>query len=189
MTVTRPPSVPHPALVAGLVAITPACGFVNADGRDRPRRRRRRHLRQLCRPEVQVRLDDSLDVVAVHLVGGIVGALLDRLPGHRHRRPGVIPGGAINGLFYGGGLRPARPPGRGCPGHGLATACSARRSSACAIKYTIGLRITEEQEVEGMDIALHAETAYDSMRCRLAPVPCAALGSRGHVERTVEADV
>ena len=56
--------------VAGLVAVTPACGIVDPVGAiligTSPGR-----LRARRRAEVQVRLDDSLDVVAVHLVGGL----------------------------------------------------------------------------------------------------------------------
>ena len=101
--------------------------------------------------------DDSLDVVGVHLVGGLVGTIADRPVRPRPRRAG-----GIDGLFYGGGLD-ARSATRRC-GALFADRLVRRRSprsSRLAIKYTIGWRIDEEDEVEGIDFAEHGETAYD----------------------------
>ena len=99
-------------------------------------------------------LDDSLDVVGVHLVGGVVGTVLIGF-----LSTSSAPGG-IDGLFYGGGF--------GSLGDQVGAAAIAIAWSAVmttiiglAIKYTIGWRITEEDEVEGIDFAEHGETAYD----------------------------
>ena len=109
-------------------------------------------------------LDDSLDVVGVHLTGGIIGALLIGFFGTRKSPQGK------DGLFPSGGGRPllrrqrdaAVAPVPRC-------ACSRSSGAACspaiiglAIKYTIGWRITPEAEVEGIDFDQHGESAYDS---------------------------
>jgi len=139
--------------VAGLVAITPACGFVNllgatvigvAAG-------------ALCALAVSVKfklnLDDSLDVLAVHFVGGALGALLIGFFG-----TAVI--GGKNGLFYGGKIS--------LLGHQALAVVSVAIYSlvvsaliALAIKYTMGLRVSEEDENLGLDLSQHGENAYD----------------------------
>jgi ammonium transporter, Amt family len=141
-------------VVAGLVAITPACGAVEVYGA----------LfigvaaGALCALAVGLKYrfgyDDSLDVVGVHLVGGIVGTVLIGLVSSA-----AAPGG-IDGLFYGGGVKPLVIQ--------TLTALFAILWSAVAtlvvglaIKYTIGWRITEEEEVDGIDFAEHGESAYD----------------------------
>ena len=144
-------------IVAGLVAITPACGAVNIYGA----------LiigavaGALCAWAVglkfKVGLDDSLDVVGVHLVGGIVGTVLIGLVS-----TASAPGG-VDGLFYGGGVKPLVIQ--------SLTALFAILWSGfwtlligLAIKATIGWRISPEDEVEGIDFAQHGETAYDFAR-------------------------
>ena len=92
--------------VAGLVAITPACAYVSPIGSI--------ILGVVagalccsCTPlKFKLGFDDSLDVVAVHLIGGITGALaLGFLSDSVY--------GGANGLFYGGGWHQLRRPGRG----------------------------------------------------------------------------
>ncbi|MGO4258297.1 ammonium transporter [Marmoricola sp. RAF53] len=149
-------------IVAGLVAITPACGAVNTTGA----------LvvgvvaGALCAVAVslkfKLKMDDSLDVVGVHLVGGLVGTLLIGFVGTTaspQGRDGFFPAGT-NGLFYGGDLT--------LLGHQAGAALftivwtgTLTTIIALAIKYTIGWRITEEEEVDGIDFAEHGETAYD----------------------------
>lgn len=148
-------------IVAGLVAITPACGAVNlvgaiaigvvAGG--------------LCAWAVGLKykfgLDDSLDVVGVHLVGGIVGTLMIGLVGTTDSPQGIngfFPNDG--GLFYGGDLT--------LLGHqALAAAFTLVWTGvltaviAYAIKWTIGWRIDEDAEVAGIDLAEHGESAYD----------------------------
>jgi len=141
-------------VVAGLVAITPACGAVEVYGA----------LfigvaaGALCALAVGLKYrfgyDDSLDVVGVHLVGGIVGTVLIGLVSSADAP------GAIDGLFYGGGVKPLVVQ--------TLTALFAILWSGIAtlivglaIKYTIGWRIAEEDEVDGIDFAEHGESAYD----------------------------
>ena len=98
-------------------------------------------------------VDDSLDVLSVHFFGGMIGALLIGLFG-------TTAIGGKNGLFYGGGVA--------LLGHQtLAVIVVAAYSLvvsaliAGAIKRTIGLRVSDSQEEEGLDLALHGERAYD----------------------------
>jgi Amt family ammonium transporter len=141
--------------VAGLVAITPACAFVSPVGA----------LAigviagALCSLAVGLKyrfgFDDSLDVVGVHLVGGLVGTLLIGFLA----TTSVNPAGA-DGLFYGGGFSQL--------GKQAIAAFAVMGYSfvlslliALAIKKTIGFRAGTEDEVSGIDEAEHAETAYE----------------------------
>ena len=140
--------------MAGLVAITPACGAVSLTGAIIVGA----VAGGLCAVAVGLKyklgLDDSLDVVGVHLVGGLVGTLLIGF-----LSTSTAPGG-IDGLFYGGGLSSL--------GHQLIAALFTivwtgvlTTVIALGIKYTMGWRITEEAEVEGIDGDQHGESAYD----------------------------
>ena len=141
-------------IVAGLVAITPSCSSVNVVGA----------LvigviaGALCALAVGLKYklgyDDSLDVVGVHLVGGIVGTLLIGLVAAPETGAGVA------GLFYGGGVDQLW---RQAVGAGAVLLYSAIGTAILAliVKFTVGLRLNEEDESTGADEAEHAETAYD----------------------------
>lgn len=141
-------------LVAGLVAITPSCSSVNVLGA----------LAigvvagVACALAVGLKFkfgfDDSLDVVGVHLVGGIIGTLMVGLVATKEAPAGV------QGLLYGGGFNQLW---RQAVGAGVVLAFSFIMTLiiALAIKYTIGLRATEDEEFQGMDESDHAESAYD----------------------------
>lgn len=138
-------------VVAGLVAITPACanvdpgwavvlGVVSGVG-------------SAFAVGLKYRLgyDDSLDVVGVHLVSGIIGTVA----------LGFIatPETGTAGLFYGGGFEllvtqvvAALVTIVYC---GIVTAVI-----GLAIHKTIGFRVPERSEIQGIDLAAHAETAY-----------------------------
>ncbi|MEU8894979.1 ammonium transporter [Nocardia sp. NPDC048505] len=140
-------------VVAGLVAITPSCGSVNTLGAI---------IVGLVAGVVcsfavgwkfRAGYDDSLDVVGVHFVGGVVGTILIGLLANQ------IMTGGVEGLLYGGG--PAQL-GKQLVGV-LAVAAFAFTVSFVLgklIDKTIGFRITKEDETSGIDFALHAETAY-----------------------------
>jgi len=135
-------------VVAGLVAITPACAAVDASGA----------LiigavaGVLCALSVGLKfklgIDDSLDVVAVHLVGGIVGTVMI----------GFV--GVDVGLFNGGGSEQLIKQIIGA-GAVLGYSFIATLIIGYAIDKTIGLRVSKEVEVEGIDLKLHAESAYE----------------------------
>ena len=135
-------------VVAGLVAITPACGALSpvgsiilglvAGG--------------VCALAVGLKYklgyDDSLDVVGVHLVGGLIGTV----------GAGFL--STSTGLFYGEGVEQLVVQ--------VLVALVAMVWSAIAtlivalvVKALLGLRIDEEDEVEGIDFVEHGETAYD----------------------------
>ena len=166
--------------VAGLVAITPACGFVNPLGA----------LviglvaGAVCALAVGLKFkfgfDDSLDVVGVHLVGGIIGTVLIGF----FATVSVNSAGG-NGLFYGGGLNQLW---RQVVAAGAVMIYSFVLSYAIGwvIKKTIGFRIDDESEAVGIDEAEHAESAYEfadtasglsHSRSESAPVPAVASAS------------
>ena len=99
--------------------------------------------------------DDSLDVVAVHLVGGLVGTLLIGFFGTTS-----VNALSADGLFYGGGFTQL---GKQAVAAGSVMLYSFVVAAVLAliIKYTIGFRVTDEAEVTGVDETEHAETAYD----------------------------
>ncbi|MHA7238499.1 ammonium transporter [Arthrobacter sp. TMS1-12-1] len=140
-------------IVAGLVAITPACANVSPVG-------------AICLGIVsgavcalavgikyRLGFDDSLDVVAVHLVAGIVGTLslgFIMLPVE----------GEGGGLFYGGGADQLVAQ---VVAAAIAITLSAVMTAiiGLAIHKTIGFRISPDDEVSGVDLTEHAETAYE----------------------------
>ncbi|MEU5090826.1 ammonium transporter [Streptomyces sp. NPDC021356] len=140
--------------VAGLVAITPSGGAVSPLGAIAVGA----VAGVLCAMAVGLKYrfgyDDSLDVVGVHMVGGIIGSLL----------VGLFASGTgqsdVKGLFYGGGLDQFW---KQCAGVFAVLAYSLLASAVLAflIDRTIGMRVTEDEEVSGIDQAEHAETAYD----------------------------
>jgi Amt family ammonium transporter len=147
--------------VAGLVAITPACGFITpyaavllglVAG-------------AVCALAVSLKyrfgFDDSLDVVGVHFVGGWIGSLWLGLFASIAANPNIASvNGASNGLFYGGGLTQL---GRQALCSGIVTVFSFSVAwlLGTAIQKTIGFRATRDAEVDGIDIAEHAESAYE----------------------------
>ncbi|WP_332838634.1 ammonium transporter [Nocardia bovistercoris] len=141
-------------IVAGLVAITPACSSVNALGAVAVGV----VAGALCALAVglkfRFKFDDSLDVVGVHLVGGLVGTLMVGLVAAPEAPA------AVEGLFYGGGIEQLKLQAVGAFTV-LAYSLVATAVIAYIIKFTIGLRATEEGESAGLDEAEHAETAYD----------------------------
>ncbi len=164
-------------IVAGLVAITPACGSVSplgsmalgvvAGG--------------LCALAVGLKFklgfDDSLDVVGVHLVGGLVGTIAI----------GFLATGS--GLFYGNGIDQLVVQ--------FLVALYAVIWSAIAtlivglgIKFTMGWRIDEDHELEGIDFVEHGENAYDLVGAPGARrLTGTTLGSNTSIGTTSDAEV
>jgi ammonium transporter, Amt family len=141
-------------IVAGLVAITPSCGAVELPGAILIGAVAGAVCAWAVGLKFKLGMDDSLDVVGVHLVGGVIGTVLIGLVSSSD-----APGG-IDGLFYGGGLGSlgdqTAAAGFAILWSGIATAII-----GFAIKYTIGWRVAAEDEVEGIDFSEHGETAYD----------------------------
>jgi Amt family ammonium transporter len=142
--------------VAGLVAITPAAGFLSP-------------LPALLlgatagtvslfaiRLKFRFKYDDSLDVVAVHYVGGVIGTLFVGL----FAAAAVNPAVKHQGLLLGGGLTQLARQGVGVLA-ATAFAFTATYAIAWVLRATIGLRVTPDEESEGLDSSQHAETAYE----------------------------
>ena len=100
--------------------------------------------------------DDSLDVIAVHLVGGILGSILLGL----FSDTGINSLGA-DGLFNGGG---ASLLGKQVLATVVVFAFSFVVTQVVAriIDATMGLRVSAEDELVGLDQSQHAETAYQA---------------------------
>jgi Amt family ammonium transporter len=141
--------------VAGLVAITPACAFVAPwaavvigvlAG-------------AICAMAVTLKYrlgyDDSLDVVGVHLVGGLVGCLAIGFFGTT-----AVNSLGADGLFYGGGLALLGKQALGAFAV-LAYSFLVTLVLGYAIEKTIGFRVTRDAETEGIDLVEHAESAYE----------------------------
>ncbi len=142
-------------IVAGLVAITPAAGFVSgmapiAIGAI---------AGVVCCYAVQVKFkggfDDALDVVGVHFVGGLVGSLLIGF----FANPDFFGGEFKEGLFFGGGLSLL---GEQLLANAVTIVFSFVVTFAIlkALDATIGIRVSDEVESTGLDLAEHGETAY-----------------------------
>jgi Amt family ammonium transporter len=146
-------------IVAGLVAITPAAGYVSgaapiaiglAAG-------------VVCCYAVRLKhrfgYDDALDVVGVHFVGGLVGSLLIGF----FANPGFFEGSFEEGIFYGGdaGLLIEQALANGAA---IVWSFVLTFVIMMALKYTIGVRVSEEAEAGGLDISEHGETAYHGGR-------------------------
>ncbi|MGW2486584.1 ammonium transporter [Streptomyces sp. NPDC001606] len=140
--------------VAGLVAITPSGGAVSPLGAIAVGA----IAGVACAAAVGLKFkfgyDDSLDVVGVHMVGGILGSLLIGLFATGKGQS------QVKGLFYGGGMHQFWIQ---CAGVGAVLGYSLVVSAVLAflLDKTIGMRVTEDEEVSGIDQAEHAETAYD----------------------------
>jgi Amt family ammonium transporter len=141
-------------IVAGLVAITPATGAVNLSGAVAIGAIAGAVCAWAVGLKYKLGYDDSLDVVGVHLVGGIIGTVLI---GVFSTSEGA---GGVDGLLYGGGFGSL---GDQALGVVVAVVYSGVLTAviALAIKYTIGLRLDEEDEVNGIDLVAHGESAYD----------------------------
>ncbi|WP_310962852.1 ammonium transporter [Nocardioides terrisoli] len=141
-------------MVAGLVAITPSCGALTPLG----------SLVMgavagaVCALAVGLKyrfgFDDSLDVVGVHMIGGLVGTLGIGLIGSSAAPSGV------SGLLYGGGLTLLGRQTIGAVAV-LVYAFVVSGILGLVIDRLIGFRVDEEHEVTGIDLIQHAETAYD----------------------------
>jgi Amt family ammonium transporter len=144
--------------VAGLVAITPSCGAVSPLGSLVVGA----VVGAVCSWAVGLKYrfdyDDSLDVVGVHLVGGLVGTLIIGFLATQANVATLGYGSA--GLLYGGGLDQL--------GRQLIAAIAVLGYSfvvtyliGVAIDKTVGFRVDEEVEIAGIDQAEHLESAYE----------------------------
>lgn len=139
--------------VAGLVAITPASGFVGPVSSMIIGGIAGVICFTACNLKASFGYDDSLDVVGVHCVGGITGALLTGVFASK-----VVNSAGANGLLFG---NPAQL--------GIQFVAVAFTLVYCGVgafillklvDALVGLRVTEEDEVIGLDLSQHGENAY-----------------------------
>jgi Amt family ammonium transporter len=141
--------------VAGLVAITPASGYVTPMAAVVIGAVAGWLCYTACNLKTKLGYDDSLDVVGVHGVGGTWGALATGLFATK-----AVNDGGGNGLFYGN------------PGQLWVQIVAVVSTYILAIVATIiilkvvdalvGLRVTAEDEMAGLDLSQHSETAYSA---------------------------
>src|ERR1700704_6066508 len=141
--------------VAGLVAITPASGYVTPMASIVIGAVAGWLCYSACNLKTKLGYDDSLDVVGVHGVGGTWGALATGLFATK-----AVNDGGGNGLFYGN------------PGQLWVQIVAVASTYALAIVGTIvilkivdafvGLRVSAEDEMAGLDLSQHSETAYSA---------------------------
>ncbi len=162
-------------VVAGLVAITPSCSSVNVLGALAIGLVAGVACALAVGLKYRFGFDDSLDVVGVHLVGGMIGTLMVGLVAAPEAPA------AVTGLFYGGGLTQLSKQAIGA-GAVLVYSLVGTLIIALAIKYTIGLRLHDEAESIGIDDAEHAETAYDF--ATLGALSRATAGATGKIPAT-----
>jgi len=142
--------------VAGLVAITPACGFVDKWGALAIGLAAGIVCPLACALKWRLRLDDSLDVVAIHLVGGLLGTLLVGVFASRAVNPGL----PVDGLAYGGDTTQLVRQALAAGAVGL-YAFVATLVLGYLVRFTIGFRVAASAEVGGLDLEEHAETGYE----------------------------
>lgn len=150
-------------VVAGLVAITPSCGTVNTLGATVVGLAAGVVCSFAIAAKFRFNYDDSLDVVGVHFVGGVVGVSLIGL-----LATAVMTSGP-RGLFYGGGFGQL-----GKQTFAIVVvavyAFTVSFVLAKVIDRVMGFRVSAEDETAGVDFTQHAETAY-------------AEGVQGHLPR------
>ncbi len=166
--------------VAGAVGITPACGFVNTVGATVIGLVAGAACALAVSLKFKFRVDDSLDVLAVHGVGGFVGMLMVGFFG-------VSAVSGANGLFYGGGLALL---GRQALAVGVAVgwAFCATAAVAWAVHKTVGMRVGPEEELAGLDVSLHEESAYDFEALTSSALSARAFTSRPPSRAQTEKD-
>ena len=138
--------------VAGLVAVTPCAGFVGGASPMIIGAIAGAGCFAALGIKERMNWDDSLDVIAVHLVGGIIGTLL----------LGFFADSAVNGdtdgLFFGGGAELLKDQFVAAGAVG-AFSFTVTLGIAVVISKTMGLRVSEDDELRGLDQTQHAEAA------------------------------
>ncbi|HWH99375.1 MAG TPA: ammonium transporter [Propionibacteriaceae bacterium] len=141
-------------VVAGLVAITPSCSSVSPIGAIILGAIAGVFCALAVGLKYKLGYDDSLDVVGVHLIGGLWGTLAVGLLATADAPAGV------DGLFYGGGVDQLW---RQAVGAFAVLLYSGILTFVIGflLHKTIGFRVSREDELEGVDSSEHAETGYD----------------------------
>ncbi len=154
-------------IVAGLVGVTPAAASVDTWGALAIGVLSGVASAYAVGLKYKFGVDDSLDVVGVHLVSGLVGTLA--IGFFANLSEGTTWAGAgetmapKDGLFYGGGLDQLATQSIAA---GVIVVFSFVMTYAIAMvmKHTMGLRVSKDIEIAGIDLAEHGETAYEEAK-------------------------
>jgi Amt family ammonium transporter len=153
--------------VAGLVVVTPACGFINATGAVIIGLAAGIVPYFFCnKVKGMFGYDDALDTFGVHAVGGTMGALLtgflatSAVNGNLTDANSYAKQNGLAGLIANGGLWMEQVKAIGIT---LVLAVVGTVVIAFVVKMVVGLRADEEVETLGLDLAEHGEEAYHSM--------------------------
>jgi Amt family ammonium transporter len=141
--------------VAGLVAITPSCAYVTPAGALAIGVVAGAVSSVAIEWKYKLGYDDSLDVVGVHLVGGLVGTIMIGLVASKSAGASTV-----DGLFYGGGFDQLWRQIAAALAV-LVYALAATLLIGFALKAVMRLRAHPQDEAEGLDETEHAESAYD----------------------------
>jgi Amt family ammonium transporter len=144
-------------IVAGLVAITPGAGFVAGMSPILIGLVAGAVCSYAVLLKARAGYDDALDVVGVHFVGGIVGSLLIGF----FADPEFFGAEHMEGLLFGGGLELLAEQAL-ANGVTIVYSFVVTLAIMLVLKATIGVRVSEETELVGLDSAEHGETAYHS---------------------------
>jgi Amt family ammonium transporter len=151
-------------LLAGLVAITPACAYVSVP------------ISLLIGAISGIivvfavikfdnlKLDDPVGALAVHLANGVFGTLSVGL----FAKSGMTGIETLNGIFYGGGVKLLGIQALGVVSVGVFVLITSA-ITWIVIKKTIGLRVSLREEIEGLDIGEHGNQAYPEFVIRKTP--------------------
>jgi Amt family ammonium transporter len=138
--------------VAGLVAITPACGYVDVMSSIAIGGITGIVCNFAVNFRVKMKLDDSLDVLGIHGIGGFLGAMLTGVfcdaSFLKHGEEVFSRGKQIWVQAIGSGAT-------------IAYSFTASLVLLFVVHKLVGLRVTKEQEVEGLDLSQHGESAYN----------------------------
>jgi Amt family ammonium transporter len=141
--------------LAGLVAITAPCAFVSVGSSA--------IIGLIAGVLVvfavlffdKVKLDDPVGALSVHLVCGVFGTICVGL----FAQDSIMPNTTGDGLLFGGGMKLLMAQLLGVAAAGVYT-LSISLAFWAAIKAIMGLRVTAEEEIEGLDIGEHGNSAY-----------------------------
>lgn len=145
--------------VAGLVAVTPASGFVGPLGAIQIGIMAGVGCYFACvKMKAAFGYDDALDVVGVHGIGGTIGAFATGL----YCTKMVMGPDGVDGFFIGWGAEGIKQLGLQCVGFlvSWAYAFAATIIVGLIVKVTVGLRTKAEDENRGLDLTQHGEAAY-----------------------------
>jgi Amt family ammonium transporter len=142
-------------IVAGLVAITPAAGYVSGPAPLAIGAIAGIVCCYAVRLKAKFGYDDALDVVGVHFVGGLVGSLLIGF----FANPDFFEGTFEAGIFYGGGVGLLLEQAL-ANGAAIVWSFPVTLGLMLALKALIGVRVDPEIEQSGLDLPQHGETAY-----------------------------